>query len=451
MIKNIRYFYWIFIEFFKKHQKILLITFLLTFVFVTFLVSSIPVKFFLTKKQRVGLVGQYSVNNPPDEIITLISNPFLYHDEKGNYQPILISSWEAMDNDKKFRITLKDNILWNDGKKFVADDVNLKIKDVEIKKIDARNIFFILKQPLPIFLNYLTKPLLRNGLVGVAGAYAAANIKIKNGYLSEVYLQPRITGLPPIIYRFYGNEEKMIQAYKRGEINKMIVKKKSLADNFLSWRNTKITRMVDYKHPAILFFNLNDKKLEDRELRSSIIKAIDKSEFNDKGEAAYGPITPISNYFAQNSNLDIYSPELSQSYIKSHYTSTNSAEIKFSLVTSYDFFDVVGKIKEQFNKVGVGVETKITNRIPTEDYQLFLTYWTNPILDDQYYFWHSSQVQANLSNYKNVKIDKILEEIRSTRDFFAKKKLAVEFQKAFADDPPAAFLYYPYNYLIERK
>jgi peptide/nickel transport system substrate-binding protein len=451
MKKNIRYFYWILIEFINKHKKILLVTFLITFVFATFFTSSVPLKIFPTKKQKIGLVGQYSVNNPPEEIVSLISNPLLYYDEKGGYRPILIASWEAMDDNKKFRITLKNNIFWNDGKKFITDDIDLKIKDVEIKKIDDRNVFFILKKPLPIFLNYLTKPLLRNGLVGVAGAYITTNIKVKNGYLSEVYLQPRISGLEPIIYHFYENEEKMMQAYKRGEINRMIVKKKSLADNFTNWRNTKITRLVDYKHPVALFFNLNDKRIEDKELRNAIIKAINKTEFKDIGEIAHSPISPISNYFFPNINLDIYSPELSQNYIKSHYLSTSAAQLKFNIVTSYDFFDVLEKIKEQLKKVGIEVEAKITNRIPEENFELFLTYWTVPVLDDQYYFWHSSQDQTNLSNYKNVKIDKTLEEIRSTTNFLNKKKLALEFQRIFADDPPAVFLYYPYNYLIERK
>lgn len=451
MIKNIRYIYWLMAEFFKQYKKILFITFLLTFVLITFILSSSSLGSFSAKKQKIGLVGQHNLNNPPDVILSLISNPLIYLNEKGGYQPVLASSWENFDNNKKFIITLRDNLYWNDNKKLTTSDINFKLKDVKIERLDERRIVFVLEKPLPIFLNYLTKPLLKNGLIGAAGAYRATNIKLRNGYLAEINLQPRISNLPPIKYLFFENEERMIQAYKKGEINKMTIKKKSLADNFIKWKNTKITKLVDYNHPVTIFFNLKDEKLADRELRNTLEKAINKSIFKEIGEVAYGPIPPSSYYFSQNTAIDIYSPELAQTYIKTHYQSTDSAQMKLTMITSYDFFDILDPLKKQFNDVNVGLDVKIVNRIPSENFSLLLTYWEVPSLDDQYFFWHSSQSESNLSNYQNVKIDKTLEDIRATTNILVKKKLATDFQKIFTDDPPAIFLYYPYIYLIERK
>jgi len=447
--RNIRYIFWLISGFLKKYQKTLFITFLLTFFLITFFYSSL--RYALTKKEKIGMVGQYSISEPPAELLSLISNPLLYLNQKGEYQPVLASSWEAMDSYKKFRITLKENLYWNDGKKLTTDDINLKLKGIKMQKLDERNIIFILDKPSPIFLNYLTKPLLKEGLIGAAGVYAVSNVKLKNGYLSEIYLQPRISNLPPLIYLFFENEEKMIYAYKKGEINKMTIKKKALADNFSKWPNTKITKLVDYNHPVTIFFNLKDKRLSDRELRSAIGKAVYKDAFKDMGEIAYGPIPPASIYFDKKIATDIYSPELARNYIQTQYQSSNSASLKITLTTSYDFFDIVEILKKQFAEVNINLEIQIINRIPSGDFSLLLSYWTVPNLDDQYFFWHSSQSESNLSHYQNLKVDKILEEIRATTKVSVKKKLAADFQKNFADDPPAIFLYYPYLYQIQRK
>jgi len=451
MRKTLRYFYWLVIEFIKKNQKILLLAFLSSFVLITFFSSTKLPKFFGLNKQVIGMVGRYTLTNPPEEIANLVSNPLFYIDEKGYYQPVLVSSWENLGNYQKFRVVLRNNLFWNDGKKLSTRDIDLKLKGVKIEKPDERTLIFILEKPSPIFLSYLTKPILRNGLIGVAGSYHPTRIKLKNGFISEIYLNPRLETLPPLVYIFFENEEKMIFAYKKGEITKMVIRKKNIADNFLNWKNTKVTKLVDYNHPVTIFFNLKDNRLTNREIRTALSKAINKALFKDYGEIAFGPIPPNSIFFSKVSSFEIYSPELALNLIKSQSTATNSAQFKFKFITTYDFLDFLDILKQQFNAVGADIEVKIINRVPTEDFSMFLTYWTVPSLENQYFFWHSSQNESNISSYNNAKIDKILEEIRATTNPTLKKKLADDFQKIFAEDPPAIFLFYPFKYLVERK
>jgi peptide/nickel transport system substrate-binding protein len=80
-----------------------------------------------------------------------------------------------------------------------------------------------------------------------------------------------------------------------------------------------------------------------------------------------------------------------------------------------------------------------------------LAFWKIPLDPDQYFFWHSTQKDTNITNYKNVKIDKLLEDGRSSIFPSDRKKYYIEFQKIIAEDIPAIFLYYPYTYTIERK
>ena len=86
-----------------------------------------------------------------------------------------------------------------------------------------------------------------------------------------------------------------------------------------------------------------------------------------------------------------------------------------------------------------------------DNFDLLLVFWNVPKDPDQYYFWHSTQKEGNIGNYSNVKIDKLLEEGRSTINIEERSKIYQEFQKIIQDDPPALFLYYPYVYTIERE
>ena len=82
---------------------------------------------------------------------------------------------------------------------------------------------------------------------------------------------------------------------------------------------------------------------------------------------------------------------------------------------------------------------------------MLLAFWKVPQDPDQYFFWHSTQKQGNITGYKNVKIDKLLEDGRNTLAIEKRKKIYYDFQKVFMDDLPAVFLYYPNVYTISRK
>jgi len=67
------------------------------------------------------------------------------------------------------------------------------------------------------------------------------------------------------------------------------------------------------------------------------------------------------------------------------------------------------------------------------------------------FFWHSVQKEGNITNYLSLKVDKLLEDGRSTLSIPERKKIYKKFQKILVDDQPAIFFYYPYLYKIKRK
>jgi peptide/nickel transport system substrate-binding protein len=72
-----------------------------------------------------------------------------------------------------------------------------------------------------------------------------------------------------------------------------------------------------------------------------------------------------------------------------------------------------------------------------------------PYDPDMYTIWHSGQVN-NITHYKNVRIDKLLEDGRQATDENKRIQIYADVQKYLLDDAPAAFLYFPYSYTVSR-
>lgn len=446
--KKIRYFYWFIIGFSKKNIKFLSLSFVASFFSVLLLINFFPYlkAIFFKKKEKIGIVGKYDLQNIPETISLLISNPLLTVNSKGEIIPVLIRSWEASSDGKNYRLRLRPNLYLSDGKKFTAYDIDYRFKDVSIKVIDDYTIDFNLKQPLTIFPIYLTKPIIKYPLYGVAGLYRVESYKIKDGYLSTLYLIPQQENLPYKTYKFYDTEDKLITAYKKGEINIINTHKQNIAKIFSLWRNTRVKKSVDYSQIATLFLDIKKQPLSVKEVRKALAYTL--PSFENLGEVANGPIPPI--LWAYNSNLKKYFPdeEKAINLFKKAVSSSASAELNF--YTFYDYIEPAEKIKKNFEKIGLKTNLQILSYLP-QKFDLFLTMWSPPSDPDQYYFWHSSQQKGNITGYKNLKIDKLLEDGRKTIDIKTRKKIYDQFQETIVDDLPALFLYYPYIYRIERK
>ncbi len=448
--KIFRYYYWLFLEFIKKHSRLLLMSFFIGFIsLIGFLSVSPYLKLIFNKQEIIGLVGNYNFTNLPDKIMAKVSNGLVTINEKGEILPVLANSWEVKDKGKQYRFYLKNNLLWNDDKKFSASDIDYQFDDVKIKVVDKNVIDFYLNKPLAIFPTYLNKPLIRPPLIGIAGFYKLGRFKIVNGSLKELTLVPNTKDLLTIKYKFYSNELDLLTAYKKGEINEMTLTKKSVADTFTNWKNSQIIKSVDYSRLLTLFFNNKENNFANKDIKDAFAMMIDYQKLVDFGEIARGPIPPIS--WAYNSSLktNIYDIDTATKIIKKEIEATESAPL--NLLTSFDYYDAADSIAGEIKKTGLKVDINMISYDRPDNFDLLLVFWKVPQDPDQYYFWHSTQKEGNISNYANVKIDKLLEDGRSTINIEDREKFYKEFQKIIQDDPPALFLYYPYVYTIKRK
>jgi len=447
--KTIRYYYWLVIEFIKKNFRTLIFSFFITSAFILVFISISPLiyrQFFVNKKEVIGIVGQYSLENLPEEIIEKISSGLVYIND-GRPVPLLASFWEIKDDGRRFRFHLKNDLFWNDGKEFSSYDINFRFKDVSVKVIDKKTIDFYLKEPSAIFPFLLTKPIIRYPLVGVAGLYKVSRIKKKYDIIKEIVLFPNKKGLPTLVYKFYSSESDLVAAYKLGEIREIKVYKKNLADSFKKWKNTKVIQMVDHSKLIILLFNHKNQFLREKEFKNALSMTISENFYKDFGQMALGPISPLSWAYSPNLKQNVYNEEIAQKIIKKNL----SKSVFFNLFTPYEYYSVATSLKENFEKVGLPIKIKFFSYQKPKNFDFLLVSLKLSNDPDQYLLWHSTQENANFIHYKNVKVDKLLEEGRETLSVEKRKKIYQEYQKIIVDDPPGLFLFYPYVYLIKRK
>lgn len=449
--KQLRYYYWIVIEFTKKNARLLLLSFFLSVIFIISLVSLSPflVNVTTTKKIVVGMPGITDVSNVPTSILSKVSNGLLFVNEKGEIVPILAEKWELINNGTEYRFHLRKDLYWNNGEKFTAKDVNYNFKDIEKIVVNDYELIYKLKKRLPVFPTYLTQPIIKKPFIGVAGVYKVDRSKIKFGNITELYLTPTKSNLPSLVYKFYDNEARMINAYKLGQINEMTITKKSVADTFKTWKNSEIINSTDYSRLLTVFYNMNSeamKQKERKEVRQAVSMLLARGNFEEHGEKANSPIPPISWAYSPEVNQSRYNEEFVQKILRS-----GDEKLEVTLNTYEEYLDTATQIQELLSDTNIKLNVKVLTFDKPTTFDMLLAFWKVPADPDQYYYWHSTQTQGNITGYKSEKIDKLLEDGRDTFAIEDRKATYENFQKVIVDEVPAYFMYYPYVYTIKRK
>jgi len=403
-------------------------------------------------KRIIGLVGSYDVQSfdkLPDEILTKISSSLTSVNDKGAVLPLLATNWEHSPDEKTYTFTIRRNVLLNNGKIFNAHNVLFSFRDVTMKVVDDYTIQFQLQKPLAIFPLFLTKPIVVYPYIGVAGLYSVEKVKVNNNNIQEIVLSPNRKDVEPITYVFFSTEGDMITAYKRVKINEMSIKNRTMANAFMSWSNSVVTKNVNYDTLLTLFYNAKNPLIKEKDFRNAVESAIVYDNFKDMGEIVSSPIPPIS--WAYNSSIkkketDI---EFAKKTFKRMITASESA--KFTFLTYYDYLDMADTLSSNLRDAGLPVDVTFSSNTAQPEFDFMLAYLNVPQDPDQYYYWHSTQNLANLIGYKNLKVDKYLEVGRSTYVIADRRTSYIDLQKALNDDPPALFLFYPYSYAVKRK
>jgi ABC-type transport system substrate-binding protein len=297
---------------------------------------------------REGVVGFPRFINPvyapasdiDRDLAALIFSGLMKYDSKGNLQPDLIENYKILEEGKIYEFNLKENLTWQDGKPLLADDViftvemiqNSDVKSplrgswlgVEVEKISETALRFKLKNESSIFLENCTLKIIPKHIwenippqnfplatlnlnpIGSGPYKLESLLQDKDGKIISLTLveNPFYFGkkpyIPKISFRFFDSEEKLIEAWGRGEIKGFSPASPTSLTNL-----TSSTNLYSFSLPRYfaVFFNLkNSKVLSEKEIRIALNYGTDKNEIlksilSNFGKIVHSPILPALYQF----------------------------------------------------------------------------------------------------------------------------------------------------------
>lgn len=389
---------------------------------------------------KIGLVGQYFVDNLPEEVLNEISYGLTKISDNNEVVPLLCEDWNVNDEGKTFVFNIKkDKLFWHDNKVFEIKDINYNFKDIPFSFLDNK-ISFFLKEPFSPFPIVLSKPLFKRGLIGL-GEYKVKKI-VKNGkYVGSILLSHfKKSNMPDKLFRFYKSENELKTGFNLGEINK--INKFFNLEGISIGNSVKISKSIMKNAYLGVFFNTSLPTFSDKAFRQALAYAIPK----ESGESrALGPLDPDS--WAYNPDVKPYEQDMEKAKkLLGNEKVENKKNIVISTLPQYQ--EIAEQIKTSWGLIGIDSEIKIIFFVP-EEFEVLLIAREISHDPDQYYFWHSTQ-PGNISNYKSPRIDKLLEDGRKTFDKEERKSIYFDFQRFLVEESPVIFLIHPTVYQVER-
>ncbi len=389
----------------------------------------------------IGLEGLYTANNLPDEVSQKISYGLTTISENNKPEKsILVKSISAENENKDYIFTLNNNIYWHNGKKLTAYDVNYQIFGATITPLSEDQLKISLSSPFAPLLSSLSQPLFKKGLIGM-GNYQVKKIIYQDGYIKNISLKSTDKNQSSIEYRFYSNETDVVNAFKLGNVDE--IKINSLPQELSNWKKIKITKDISTNDRYVAVF-LNTQKIS-KQIRQALAYATPKPR--DKNERCIGPISPTS--WAYNSSIKEYN--LNSTRAKELFKKEELPKINL-VVNNRSLLSLAEEIKNSWaNILGIEVTLSVINQIDYQNFDAILSYSSTTKDPDQYSFWHSTQTNTNITKLDNSRIDKLLEDGRTTIDTIERKKIYQDFQRYLLEESPAIFISYPITYQVIRQ
>jgi peptide/nickel transport system substrate-binding protein len=393
--------------------------------------------------ENVGYAGTYTLATLPSEILKDVSFGLTKVNANGQILPAAAISW-TISNGKVYTFKLKHGLYFHNGEELTSRNINFNFEDVTEKDIDKYTVQYTLKNPYSPFLTAVSRPIFGKNLEGI-GRFKVENIDINGGFVRSITLKDTKAGNKREKIYFYPTQRALKVAFMLGEVSKIYGATTTDIDNtdFTKWKKVTTQSYINYGGLVSIFYNNNDSVLNNKKIRQALNYSL--PEKLAVGERAFGPIPPNSIYFSQPPSYQISDLELSKTLLSAV---KDPIKDPLTISTTEEYQDVAQGVQKAWEKLGIRTKIKIVQDIPS-DFQVFIYRIKLPNDPDQYVLWHSDQ-SNNITHYKNLRIDKLLEDGRSITDVEKRKRIYADFQKYLTDDVPASFYYFPREYNISK-
>ncbi|MEA2112396.1 MAG: ABC transporter substrate-binding protein [Patescibacteria group bacterium] len=528
------------IKSFSLIEKVVFNTVLIIFIVSSFLVLHKINQSFLVEiptyggSVTEGIIGPprfinpvLATSNTDKDLCSLIYSGLLKADSHGELITDLAESYEISEDGFVYVFKIKDNLFFHDGHPITTEDIEFTINTtqndiikspkranwdgVEVKRLNDKEIQFILTQPYSPFLENLTIGILPKHIWGEispeqfafshfnimpigSGPYKVDEIKRNSSEVLEKYTLKSFENyslgepyISKIYIKLYSDEETLLLKYKKNEVGNIA----SISpENIPTLEEKDGVQILSTPLPRIfgIFFNQDEAAVfTHKEVRSALNQAVDREQIvkdilNNYGVAINSPVPSKSKYYfnteepneMEGSDSRI---ELAREILRGNGWEMNEEEgvwekvtkktttlLTFSISTANtpELKAIANLLKTKWEEMGAKVNLKIfetgdlnQNVIRPRKYDSLLFGEVIGRDMDLFAFWHSSQRNdpgLNIAMYANITTDSLLEEIRVTTSEESKKEKFQSFQEEIANDKPAVFLYSPkFIYIVPKE
>lgn len=444
---------------------------------------------------------------PGSSKVTMIFDSLVEKDEKGLI-PWLASNWTISDDQKEYTFTLRDNVTWQDGVPFTANDVKFTmdyeqthvpvsggmetgiVKSVQV--IDNSTVRFVLNEPTATFLYKLygfkiipehiyenvTDPtafLAPEAVIGT-GPYKLAQYNKEQGTYQFV-ANPGFWGPEPAIktVEFVPVSDDLI-AFEQGDIDFTSI----TPDTLGRFENNTNIRLV--QQPAFwgyeFYFNMNKcPELKDNRIRQAFAYAIDRDELVEKIQRGAGKpgmmgILP-QDHIWYNSNQTIYSHNVEKANAlldEAGWKDTdgdgirdkNGTKLSYTLSLGSDEVRIGELVKARLAEAGIDVQVKALEsksrdaNLKKGDFELIVSGFGGWGQDADYlrtrYCDTANQTSSGVAplakvlGYHNETLNTLAAEEISEMDDAKREMIVYRMQQVLADDVPTIPLLYTTSY-----
>jgi ABC-type transport system substrate-binding protein len=424
-----------------------------------------------------------------------------YNPETKIFEPDLATI--AVSEDKtKYAFKLKENLTWHNGEPVTIDDVyftyqtviksdNFKnkvlqenLRGIEIKIIATDEIEFTLPKPNTFFISttnigilpkhiYKDVPIEQIGteinekrIVGT-GPYKFSRMEAidDNTDLISLKQNKQFYGKEPKIkdikFHIFISEQVMLDAQSTiNTIPNLVFESKDKLD-----KKFKTEEYILPQYTA-LFLNTENSILSERAVRDALQKGANKKVLSEKLDSKqiiskpyfwFEVIDKIGATNTQDIKEDLYANDwvLNEDGIRIKDEKLLKLDLIAPIFSSNDqktqeYRTTVNHLQEVYGELGISISASFyesdvfAKLLNTKNYDLAIFGHDLGNNFDSYSFWHSSQGGTNgfnLSNYKSVATDNLLEKLRQTIDPAQRDEIITQLNKKLIEDSPAVFLY----------
>ena len=424
------------------------------------------------------------------EINILIFDGLTAHDGENQVVPALAKSWDYDADTYTYTFHLEEDVKWQDGEPFTAEDVKFTIEAImdpengsenapnyedveEIDVVDTHTVSFQLSAPNTAFLDYMTMAILPEHLLAGedmqesdffrhpigTGAYKIESWDVGQA-ITLVKNEDYFKGAPNIdriVFKIVPDDNAKAVQMQSGELDLVQLTPKD-AKNFEGKEGITCYEMKTSDYRGIMYNFNNDYWQKNKDIIPAINYAIDRQAIVDavllgEGITAYGPLQR-NRYDDPDVEHYDYDPQKAKEVLEAAgcmmgedgYYYRDGEKIGFVLsVGAGDQarLDIAQAAAQQLKEVGIDCTVEVPVEVDWGGQMAYLIGWGSPFdADDHTYKVFGTGKGANYSSYSDPLVDQYLTEARESDDPAVRAEAYDKFQEELAENPAFTFICY---------